>query len=208
MDITAVKRSYKRYAPVYDTTFRWLLGQQGRRRAAEIANQRPGRVLELGVGTGLTFPFYRDDHDVSGVDISPEMLKKAEQRVSSRNLKFVRELRVMDIEALDYPDETFDTIVAAYVMSVVPDIAKALKEIERVTRPGGQVIFVNHFRDTDNGARAKVEQTMSRFAAQLGWHPDFDLDHMLAHTNLEMTGREDNLPPLGLFTLLRLKKRD
>lgn len=206
MDTTAVKRSYKRYAPVYDRTFRWLLGQQGRRRAAEMANQREGRVLELGVGTGLTLPFYRPDHDVSGVDISPEMLEKAQQRVEEDGSTFIRELRVMDIEALDYPDNTFDTIVAAYVMSVVPDIAQALKEVERVTRPGGHVIFVNHFRHKEKGARAAIERGMSRFAAQLGWHPDFDMDEMLAQTNLEYLDREDNLPPLGLFTLLRLQK--
>lgn len=206
MNTSAVKRSYKRYAPVYDWTFKWLLGQQGRRRAAQIASAREGRVLEIGVGTGLTLPFYRRDHDVSGIDISEEMLERARARVEEDNLTHVRELEVMDIEQLAYPDSSFDTIVAAYVMSVVPDVDKALAEIERVTKPGGEVIFINHFMHKDKSPRARLERTMSRFSNQLGWHPDFDMDDMLARTNLELVDSEPGLPPMGLFTLLRLRK--
>lgn len=204
MNLDAVKRSYARYAPIYDGTFRWLLGQAGRRRAAELANKHDGAVLELGVGTGLTLPFYRRDHDVTGIDVSAEMLEKARKR--ARNMPHVRDLRVMDAEALEFDDNSFDCLVAAYVMSVVPDIDTALAEVERVTKPGGEVIFINHFREKDKNARAKVESLMSRFADTLGWHPDFDMDDMLARTNLEVIDSEDGYPPLRLFTLLRLRK--
>ena len=204
MDLDAVKRSYKRYAPIYDGTFRWLLGQAGRRRAAELASARQGPVLELGVGTGLTLPFYRRDHDVTGIDVSPEMLDKAGKR--AQTMPHVRALKLMDAEALAFEDNSFDTIVAAYVMSVVPDLDKVLREIERVTKPGGEVIFINHFYHKQGGARAKAENVMSRFADKLGWHPDFDMDAMLARTNLDLIDSEDGYPPLGLFTLLRLRK--
>jgi phosphatidylethanolamine/phosphatidyl-N-methylethanolamine N-methyltransferase len=205
MDLNAVKRSYRRYAPVYDSTFRWLLGQKGRRLAADVANERTGRVLEIGVGTGLTLPFYRRDHDVTGIDISPEMLERARERVEKHNLSHVTDLQVQDINALTFPDQSFDIIVAAYVMSVVPDIDQALREVERVTKPGGTVVFVNHFK-SKKGARAAVERGMSRYAAQLGWHPDFDFDEMIGRTSLILEDRRDNLPPLGLFTLVKLRK--
>ena len=204
IDLEAVKRSYKRYAPVYDGTFRWLLGQPGRRRAAGLANAREGAVLEIGVGTGLTLPFYRQDHDITGIDVSAEMLDKAGKRAS--NMPHVRDLQVMDAEALEFGDNSFDCVVAAYVMSVVPDIDKALREVERVVKPGGEVIFINHFCEKNRNARAKVEKLMSRFADKLGWHPDFDMDDMLARTSLELIDSEDGYPPLGLFTLLRLRK--
>ncbi|WP_366654926.1 methyltransferase domain-containing protein [Fodinicurvata sp. EGI_FJ10296] len=205
MDLNAVKRSYRRYAPVYDSTFRWLLGQKGRRLAADIANERTGRVLEVGVGTGLTLPFYRRDHDVTGIDISPEMLEKARERADRDGLTHVRDLQVQDINALTFPDESFDIIIAAYVMSVVPDVHQALREIERVTRPGGTIVFVNHFK-SKVGARAAIERGMSRFASQLGWHPDFDFDDMMKSTSLELEDRQDGLPPLGLFSLVKLRK--
>jgi phosphatidylethanolamine/phosphatidyl-N-methylethanolamine N-methyltransferase len=203
LDLDAVKRTYKRYAPIYDGTFRWLLGQSGRKRAAELANKHDGAVLELGVGTGLTLPFYKRDHNLTGIDVSEAMLDKARKR--ARNMDHVRDLRVMDAEALEYGENSFDCIVAAYVMSVVPDIDTALREVERVIKPGGEVILINHFQEKNDNARARVEKLMTRFAAQLGWHPDFDMDEMLGRTNLELIQSEDGYPPLGLFTLLRLR---
>ncbi len=205
MDLNAVKRSYRRYAPVYDSTFRWLLGQKGRRLAAEIANEGTGRVLEIGVGTGLTLPFYRRDLDVTGIDISPEMLDRARERADREGLTHVKDLQVQDINALTFPDESFDTIIAAYVMSVVPDIDQAMREVERVTKPGGTIVFVNHFK-SKVGARAAIENRMAKFAAQLGWHPDFDFDEMMKSTSLELEERRDGLPPLGLFSLVKLRK--
>lgn len=205
MDLDSVRKSYQRYAPVYDATFGWLLGDRGRSLAAEIANERPGPVLEIGVGTGLTLRRYRKDHKVVGIDISPEMLARAQLRIRRSNGHGqVMKLAIMDASHLAFPDESFESVIAAYVVSVVPDPARVIAEIERVCRPGGDVVLVNHFR-AENGVRAAVEKRLAPFSDKLGWRPDFELDEVLSRTKLELI---DTTPisPFGLFTLLRLRK--
>lgn len=205
MDLDSVRKSYQRYAPVYDATFGWLLGDRGRSLAAEIANERPGPVLEIGVGTGLTLRRYRKDHKVVGIDISPEMLARAQLRIKRSNGHGqVMKLAIMDASHLAFPDESFESVIAAYVVSVVPDPARVIAEIERVCRPGGDVVLVNHFR-AENGVRAAVEKRLAPFSDKLGWRPDFELDEVLSRTKLELI---DTTPisPFGLFTLLRLRK--
>ncbi len=204
MDLDAVRKSYARYAPVYDMTFRYLLGRKGWSLAANLANRRAGPVLEVGVGTGIALPHYRDDHEVTGIDISPEMLKRARERVARMNLKQVRELVVMDASELDFEDDSFEVVVAAYVMSVVPDPQKVIKEMERVCKPGGCVIIVNHFA-AKKGFRSAIEKRLAPLSNMLGWRPDFPLEEILADTKLRVVDSQ-RLAPFGLFTFLELKK--
>lgn len=205
MDLESVRKSYQRYAPVYDATFGWLLGDRGRSLAAEIANERPGPVLEIGVGTGLTLRRYRKDHKVVGIDISPEMLARAQLRIRRSNGHGqVMKLAIMDAAHLAFPDESFESVIAAYVVSVVPDPARVISEIERVCRPGGEVVLVNHFR-AENGVRAAVEKKLAPFSDKLGWRPDFELDEVLSRTTLKLV-ETTPISPFGLFTLLRLRK--
>ena len=152
MDERAVLSAYRRWAPVYDKTF-GLVAAEGRHHTVEIINRSQGRVLEVGVGTGLSLPAYKNHLSVTGIDLSPEMLEIADKRVEEEGLTNVEELRVMDAGELDFSDNSFDTVVAMYVMTVVPEPEKVMRELIRVCAPGGQVLLVNHFYQ-DDGARA------------------------------------------------------
>jgi len=204
MDLESVRKSYARYAPVYDLTFRWLLGRKGWSMAADVANQHTGPVLEVGVGTGLALPHYRQDHEVVGIDISPEMLNRARERVSKLRLTQVQQLTLMDASELEFADNSFEVVVAAYVMSVVPDPQRVINEIERVCKPGGCVVIVNHFA-AEKGLRSSVERCLAPLSNMLGWRPDFPLEEILARTGLSVVGTH-SLAPFGLFTLLQLQK--
>jgi len=203
LDGSAVLAAYARWAPVYDFIFGGPL-YWGRRAAVNHVNGLQGKVLEAGVGTGMSLPLYSDHLEISGIDISDDMLERARRKVAQKSN--VRELKVMDAGELSYPDNHFDAVVAMYVMTVVPDPDKVLKELERVTKPGGTVLLVNHF-SADSGPRAALERGLKRFGHRLGWNPEFPKTRVLGRTVLSLES-EETLPPFKLFTLLRLKKPD
>ncbi|MEY2700695.1 MAG: hypothetical protein RIQ52_1450, partial [Pseudomonadota bacterium] len=171
----------------------------------ERTNATAGRVLDVGVGTGISLKHYRKDHDLYGIDISSHMLEKARQRAAriGRDEKLTH-LIEMDAEHLDFPDAWFDSVVACYVMSVVPNPHKALMEIERVCKPGADVIIINHFI-AEKGLLRKAEQWLAPFSGRLGWRPDMEISEILGHTRLELVEKQ-TLPPMGLFTMLHLRK--
>lgn len=203
MDESAVREAYRRWAPVYDQTF-GRVAAEGRRHTVEIINQRAGRLLEVGVGTGLSLPNYGRHLEIVGIDLSPEMLDKARGRVAGEGLDNVLGLYEMDASELRFEDASFDTTVAMYVMTVVPNPEKVMRELARVTRPGGEVVLVNHFSQ-EEGVRGWVERRMAPFADKLGWHPVFDLERVMCCEELKMVERRA-LRPLGLFTMLRFRK--
>ena len=203
MDEDAIRSAYRRWAPVYDKTF-GRVAAEGRKHAVEIINRRHGRVLEVGVGTGLSLPTYRRSLEIVGIDLSPEMLDKARERVVADRLTNVTGLHEMDAGDLKFPDASFDTVVAMYVMTVVPDPEKVMRELSRVCRPGGEVLIVNHF-SADDGMRGWVERRMAPFADKLGWRPVFDVERVLVCDDLHLLEKR-GLRPLGLFTMMRFKK--
>jgi phosphatidylethanolamine/phosphatidyl-N-methylethanolamine N-methyltransferase len=203
IDEAAVRSAYRRWAPVYDHTF-GRFTTEGRRHAVEIINQRRGRVLEVGVGTGLSLPNYGRHLKIVGVDLSPEMLDKAREKVAEERLTNVTGLHEMDAGALTFGNSEFDTVVAMYVITVVPDPEKVMRELARVTKVGGQVVLVNHFSQ-DDGVRGWVERRMAPFADKLGWRPVFNLDRVMVCENLKVVDRRA-LRPWGLFTMLRFEK--
>lgn len=202
-DMDAVLRAYERLAPLYDLFFGKTL-DRGRRLAVRATNGKARRVLEVGVGTGISLPCYRRDHQVTGVDISPEMLERARERVATLALSHVKDLREMDASHLNFPDNSFDAVIAMYVMPVVPNPGKVLQEIERVCAPGGKVIIVNHFAK-QNGLRGKLERRLVPICEFLGWRIDFCLDEIVLHTSLSLR-RIQTVGPFGLYTLLQLGK--
>ena len=178
MQIEAVKAAYRRYARIYDTVFGPVL-QPGRRALLERLELQPGdRVLEVGVGTGLSLPLYPRGVRITGIDVSAEMLEKARARVARRRLDNVEALLEMDAEQMAFPDASFDKVVAMYVVSVVARPAKLLEELHRVCRPDGEIFIVNHFR-SDNRFIGAVEKALAGFSSQLGFRPDFDLREVL-----------------------------
>lgn len=202
LDAAAVREAYRRWAGVYDPIFGGVSGPARMRAVAAVNALPPGRVLEVGVGTGLALPHYRPEISVVGIDLSTEMLARAREKVAAERLGNVEDLLEMDAQALEFPNASFDSAVGMFVASVVPDAPVMLRELVRVVRPGGTVLFVNHFRAA-GGIRWGVERAMAPFSRRLGWHPDFAEEVLLAGTSARVVGRTA-CPPLGLFTLLRL----
>ncbi|RID92186.1 class I SAM-dependent methyltransferase [Gemmobacter lutimaris] len=205
MELEAIAKSYARWAPVYDRTF-GAMTNAGRRRATGFANAVGGEVLEVGVGTGLALPFYAPHLAVTGVDFSEAMLAKARSKVAEQHLTQVRSLRQMDARELDFPDASFDTVCAMHIMSVVPEPERVLAEMARVCRPGGHVLITNHFAAEGKGAMARFERLFAPLSDLLGWHSDFARARVLGDPRLDLV-EEDGLPPLGLMTYLRLRRR-
>jgi phosphatidylethanolamine/phosphatidyl-N-methylethanolamine N-methyltransferase len=204
LDSGAVVAAYARWAGVYDAVFGGV-SAFGRRRAVEAVNQLPGtEVLEVGVGTGLALPHYRREKRVTGIDLSAEMLGKARERVARERLGHVAALHEMDAEQTGFADASFDIAVAMFTASVVPDAKRLFAEMSRVVRPGGHLLFVNHFA-AERGPRWWVERAMAPAARVLGWHPDFAVADLLDRAVTPIS-REEACPPLGLFTLLVVKR--
>jgi len=201
---SAIKSAYRRWAPVYDHTF-GRVAAEGRAHAVEMINTRNGRVLEVGVGTGLSLPDYGRHLEIVGIDLSPDMLEKARARVENERLNHVTGLYEMDASDLAFPAASFDVVVAMYVMTVVPEPEKVMRELARVAKPGGEVILVNHFSQTE-GVRGWVERRMAPFADKIGWRPVFDVSRVLVCDDLEQV-ESRALRPFGLFTMMRFRKK-
>jgi len=173
---------YGRLAKVYD----WIFGptlHHGRVEAIRRMDLQPGeRVLEVGVGTGMTVSIYPEHCRVTGIDVSEEMLSKARERVHRKGLDHVRLLR-MDASRLDFPQSFFDVVHAPYVMSVVADPVQVAQEMLRVCRPGGRVVFLNHFKST-HPLLATVESSLSPFTVHVGFKSDLDLHEFLRQAGL------------------------
>ena len=199
MDLQDTIRTYRLFSGSYDVVFGPVF-HLGRKDAVRIANALPNqRILEVGVGTGLSLPFFRADSQVTGIDVSAEMLAKARRRVDRLGLKNVNALTVMDAESMDFPDNSFDAVMGMYVASVVPNPARFAAEIRRVCRPGGTIVLVNHFA-SDNGVMWAIEKLLAPLAGFIGFHADFSLDNFLEVSQLSV--RE--IKPSNLFGYWRL----
>lgn len=201
----AIVAAYARWAPIYDPIFGVITGRAIRATMAEVNALPPGRVLEVGVGTGIALPQYKAAHRVTGIDLSPDMLARAEKRVKEQGLANVEALIEMDAGKLTFADGSFDSAVAMFVMTVVPDVAAVLGEMIRVVKPGGRIVIVNHF-SAKTGPRAMVERWLSRYATSLGWHPEFDKRAVTGRPEMVLL-TEKTLSPFGLYTLLVFTRR-
>ena len=207
LDRNTVAKAYARWAPVYDLVFGAVF-DRGRKASIEAAERIGGRILEVGVGTGISLPDYRRSNRLVGIDISAPMLAKAQQRVREQNLCNVEALSVMDVAHLGFPDNSFDVVVAQYVITAVPDPEAALDEFARVVKPGGEIILVNHI-GAENGARRAFELCFAPVARRLGWRPEFPWARLQAWADARRTMRvieRRPMPPLGHFSLIRFGK--
>jgi phosphatidylethanolamine/phosphatidyl-N-methylethanolamine N-methyltransferase len=206
-DREMVETAYDRWAPIYDLVFGGVFSK-GRRAAILATNNIGGRVLEVGVGTGISLPQYAPHLRVFGTDISEGMLDKAKARVKEQRLKNVEGLAVMDAEKLEFPDNSFDVVMAQYVVTAVPNPEAAMDEFARVLRPGGEIILLSRV-SADAGLRHFIEKRLQPVVRQLGFRTDFAWSRYTqwvakAH-GVELVERRP-VPPFGHFSLIRFRK--
>lgn len=202
-----VATAYDRWAPVYDKVFGPVF-DRGRKAAIIAAERIGGRILEVGVGTGISLPDYSPKNRIFGVDISQMMLRKAHDRVTELKLDHVEGLEVMDAANLEFPDESFDVVVAQYVVTTVPDPEGTLDEFARVLRPGGEIVLVSRV-GAEGGIRRSLEHLFAPAARKLGWRTEFAFGRYTSWAartpDIRLVERRD-MPPLGHFALIRFQK--
>ena len=207
LDKSTITKAYARWAPVYDLVFGAVF-ERGRKASIAAAERIGGRILEVGVGTGLSLPGYSRKNRLVGIDISEPMLRKALGRVAQHKLDNVETLSVMDVAHLGFPDNSFDVVVAQYVITAVPDPDAALDEFARVLKPGGEIILVNHI-SAEDGMRRSFELKFAPVARRLGWRPEFEWSRLQAwidrRPQMHVIDRKP-MPPLGHFSMIRLGK--
>lgn len=204
IDGSHVVAAYARWAPIYDAIFGSYTKGPSRIGVGEVNKLPAGRVLELGVGTGISLPLYDPKHRIVGVDLSPDMLAIARKRVVEQKLAHVEAIHEMDAQNLTFEDASFDAVMAMFVITVVPDPDRVLDEMARVVRPGGRVFLVNHF-SVDTGPRAAVEKFLSRYSSKLGWRPDFPVTRVLGRPELRLLERR-KVKAFDIFTLLSFER--
>lgn len=200
-----VERVYSVLAGVYDGFFDWALGPGRRRAVARLPIQPGDRVLEVGVGTGLSLPIYPEDCHVTGIDISEAMLDRAVARLESLGRRDVS-LRRMDARSLSFPDASFDHVLAPYVISVVPEPEKVMAEIRRVVRPQGTVVIVNHFRSEKFGLRL-FDRIFTPVSQWIGFRMDLPIDAVLDTPGLTIE-RVTRVNLLGMWRLIEMRRTD
>lgn len=177
--------AYRRYARFYNFYFGKLMNP-GRIKAIEFAALKPGeKVLEVGVGTGLSLPFYPRHVQVTGIDLSPHMLKRAKQLVKDEELTNIDALEIMNAEALTFADNSFDCVMAMHVSTVVGNPEKFASEMKRVCKPGGRIVIVNYFHDPES-AFGKVSGLLAPYAKLIGFRHDLTLEEFLRQTKISI----------------------
>jgi len=207
LDKETIAKAYARWAPVYDLVFGPVF-ERSRKASVEAAERIGGRILDVGVGTGISLPEYRRTNRISAVDYSEPMLRKAQERVAAHGLAHVECLAVMDAQQLGFADAIFDVVVAQYVITTVPDPEATLDEFARVVRPGGEIVLLNHI-GAEAGLRRAFEQWFAPVARKLGWRPEFPWERLARwaerHGGVRCMERRV-MPPLGHFSLIRFQR--
>lgn len=188
--------AYQRYARFYNLYFGKVMNP-GRIKAIEFGELKPGeKVLEVGVGTGLSLPFYPRFAKVTGIDLSSAMLTRAKELVRDEELKNIEALEIMDAEALTFPDNSFDVVMAMHVSTVVGNPDKFASEMRRVCKPGGRIVIVNYFHDPDSPF-GKVSGIIAPYAKLIGFRHDLTLEDFLKKTKFTI----EKTAPVNLLKL-------
>lgn len=199
MDLAKVERVYSNYASVYDQIFGRIFHESRESAVRQLKPAIGERILEVGVGTGLSLPLYPRHCKVVGIDLSSDMLAKARQRKRTHRLENVELIR-MDAGHMEFPDNSFDTVMAAYVVTAVPDYRKVVTEMIRVCREGGRIIMLNHFSN-GNKLIAAMEKVISPLCKHIGFRTDLSLKNVLEGTSL-VVARNEKVNPLRFWHLV------
>jgi phosphatidylethanolamine/phosphatidyl-N-methylethanolamine N-methyltransferase len=204
LDNHAIAKAYAGWAPVYDLVFGAVFAP-GRKASIAAAERIGGRILDVGVGTGISLAAYSPGNRIIGVDYCEPMLRKAQQRVALHKLANIEALAVMDAQRLGFRDAFFDVVVAQFVITAVPDPEAALDEFVRVTKPGGEIVLVNHL-GAEVGLQRDFERWFAPLARRLGWRPEFEWGRIAQWAERRGGVRvieRRALAPLGQFSLIR-----
>ncbi|MBW8064978.1 MAG: methyltransferase domain-containing protein [Nitrospira sp.] len=196
MDPKKVERAYSTYAAVYDHIFGRIFHESREAAVRRLRINRGERILEVGVGTGISLPLYPSDCRVVAIDLSAGMLEKARGRMLKYQLMHV-ELMRMDASQMEFEDDSFDTVMAAYVVTAVSDYRKVVTEMIRVCRPGGRIIMLNHFSN-GNKFIAACEKAISPLCQHLGFRTDLSLNHVLEGTSL-LVAKSEKVNPMRFW---------
>ena len=202
MSLESLERVYTQYSPVYDQTFGKAFNQARESVVTGLTIDPNEAVLEVGVGTGMALPLYPRHCRIVGIDLSEGMLKKAKERIARHRLEHVS-LQRMDAGAMSFEDSTFDLVMAAYVVTAVPDYRKVVSEMIRVCRPGGRIVMLNHFSN-GNKYIAAVEKLISPMCSRIGFRTDLSLNHVLEGTTLQVT-RKEKMNPFHYWCLVECR---
>jgi phosphatidylethanolamine/phosphatidyl-N-methylethanolamine N-methyltransferase len=205
IDLSTIRKAYAKWAPIYDSVYSRLL-YAGRVEAVKAACAAGQDILEVGCGTGLSLGDYPSHMRVTGVDLSPDMLARAAQKVHSQQLTAITGLAVMDACRLGFADGQFDAVVGQYMITLVPDAEAALDEFARVLKPGGEIILVNHI-GASKGLRAAFESAIAPLAKKVGWRTEFPVSRLAdwAKARGFDVAMVKPVAPFGFFTLVRMK---
>ncbi len=203
LEKNVVETAYARWAPIYDAVCGPVM-VKGRRAAAEAARSIGGKILEVGVGTGLSFDDYDSSTEITGIDMSAPMLTKARAKMASGKYPFVKAVHQMDAHQMTFEDATFDCVVAQFVITLVANPEQVLSECHRVVKPGGRIILVNHLY-SEVGVAAAVERWAAKKTRALGLRPEFPFGRLQAwaQSNAGTThGERRKVAPFGISTLV------
>ena len=201
MNLDSIQSVYKRYAPYYDLVFGKLF-DPGRRILIEQMECEGGEnILEIGVGTGISLLQYPNTTTVTGIDVSKEMLEKAEEKIKRAGASHVT-VELMDAENMTFSDDSFDKIALMYVVSVVPSPEKLMREAKRVCKSGGEIMVLNHF--SNNGKFVNFfEKKMAGLSEKLGWRPDFSIENFIKENELKVI-KKTSVNMFGMWTVLKI----
>jgi phosphatidylethanolamine/phosphatidyl-N-methylethanolamine N-methyltransferase len=203
-----VETAYARWAPIYDAVCGPVM-VKGRRAAAAAARAIGGRILEVGVGTGLSFDDYDASTEITDIDLCAPMLAKAREKMASGRYPWVRDVQLMDAHQLAFADATFDCVVAQFVITLVANPEQVLSECHRVVKPGGRIILVNHLY-SETGIAAAVERWAAKRTRSFGLRPEFPFARLQAWAQANKDANlveRRKVAPFGVYTLICFERR-
>ncbi|MSP39441.1 MAG: methyltransferase domain-containing protein [Deltaproteobacteria bacterium] len=194
---------YSEFAPIYDRVFGKLFYNRIERVIDDLDIPIGAKVLEVGAGTGTSFPAYPTHCNVTGVDLAPDMLARARQKIEDHGWSH---LRVMEMNALEleFPDNSFDYVMAFHVVTVVPDPVRMIKEAKRVCKPSGKIVIVNHFT-SDVPVLGTLTRAMDPLTRLLGWRTDLQLKPFIESADLTIE-KVYKLSKSSLYTVVLGRK--
>lgn len=194
---------YAELAPLYDKVFGKIFYSRLERVIEDLDIPPRAKVLEVGAGTGTSFPAYPTHCEVTGIDLAPDMLARARQKIRDNGWTHFKVLEMNALE-LNFPDNTFDYVMAFHVVTVVPDPIRMIDEAKRVCKPGGRIVVVNHFT-SDVPVIGSITEALDPLTRLLGWRTDLKLKPFIEATHLKVE-KVYKLSKTSLYTVLLGRK--